>query len=344
MKEKKVPEASVKVDVGPKGAVRSASTPEEELLLNEVRYRSLIESQTDIIVFSDLSGNLTFVNDAYCRIFNKSRKEILGNNFAPTVFADDLQATQAALEAIKKPPYRNQIENRLATPAGIRWFSWENSAVLDAAGNIMEFQGIGRDITERKEAEKALKDSEERFRRLTEVTLEGIVIHDGRKVIDVNPAIVDIFGFELSEVIGKSVLEFVAPESRELIMKKLGAGGDKTIEAFGIKKDGTVFPLEVTGRAMPYQGSMVRVTSLRDITDRKKVEKMTLESQQSFKALFIGNPEAAAYLSPDFHILDVNPRFEELFGYSLAEVKGKHVNNVIVQSSKMSRKMTTRFH
>ncbi len=80
MKDKKVPKAPLKVKMRPKGAVQSASMPEEEFVLNVARYRSLIDSQTDIMSFSDLSGNLLFVNDAYCRLFKKSRKEILGRN------------------------------------------------------------------------------------------------------------------------------------------------------------------------------------------------------------------------------------------------------------------------
>jgi PAS domain S-box-containing protein len=67
---------------------------------------------------------------------------------------------------------------------------------------------------------------------------------------------------------------------------------------------------------------------------------MTLASQQNFKALFMGNPEAAAHLAPDFHILDVNPRFEELFGYSLAEAKGRHINDVIVPKTRMEEAET----
>ena len=119
-------------------------------------YRNLVETQSDIIARSDLSGKLTFVNDAYCRIFGKTHKELLGNDFFSTVLPEDLPLTLAALEAIKEPPYRKQTETRHTTTKGIRWFSWENSTVLDEAGNPVELQGVGRDITERKQTEQAL--------------------------------------------------------------------------------------------------------------------------------------------------------------------------------------------
>ncbi len=112
-----------------------------------------MQTQSDIIARSNLAGKLTFVNDAYCRSFGRHAEQLLGADFYPTVLPEDLPVTLAALEAIKKPPYRKQTETRHQTVEGIRWFSWENSAVLDEAGNPVELQGVGRDITERKQAE-----------------------------------------------------------------------------------------------------------------------------------------------------------------------------------------------
>lgn len=131
---------------------------EEATRLSEARYRNLVETQKDIIARSDLYGNLTFVNDAYCHIFAKPRTELLGKSFTPNVIPEDLPITLEMLEIIKKPPYRKQTETRHMTSAGLRWFSWENSAVLDEDGNVIEFQGVGRDITERKEAEFNLNE------------------------------------------------------------------------------------------------------------------------------------------------------------------------------------------
>jgi PAS domain S-box-containing protein len=73
----------------------------------------------------------------------------------------------------------------------------------------------------------------------------------------------------------------------------------------------------------------------KDLTERKKSDKIVLESQRKFQGLFEGNPEATVYLGTDFHVQDINPKFKELFGYSLEEVKGKHINDVIVPNGKM---------
>ncbi|HMD88881.1 MAG TPA: PAS domain S-box protein, partial [Anaerolineaceae bacterium] len=143
---------------------------EDAVKLSEARYRSLIETQSDIIARSDLAGNLTFVNDAYCRAFGQSRANLLGKSFAPSVFPEDLAISLEALEAIKTPPYRKQTETRQSTTQGIRYFSWDNSAVLDAEGNIIEFQGVGRDITERKNSEQERARQAEELSRLYRAT------------------------------------------------------------------------------------------------------------------------------------------------------------------------------
>ena len=149
---------------------------EQAVKLGEARYQNLVETQHDIIARSDLSGNLTFINDAYCHTFGKTRVELLGNDYFPTVLADDLPITLAAIEEIKKPPYRKQTETRHPTVEGLRWISWENSAVLDDSGNIFELQGVGRDITERKQAEQVLKESEGHYRGAIEAA--GLVPYE----------------------------------------------------------------------------------------------------------------------------------------------------------------------
>ncbi len=132
-------------------------TAETALRTSEARYRSLIETQSDIVARSDLSGNLTFVNDAYCRTFGQPRSALLGRNLAPLVAPDDLPLALDTLAAIQRPPYRRHTETRHYTPTGVRWFSWENSAVRDEQGQIIELQGVGRDITDRKQVEEEIR-------------------------------------------------------------------------------------------------------------------------------------------------------------------------------------------
>jgi PAS domain S-box-containing protein len=113
------------------------------------------------------------------------------------------------------------------------------------------------DITERKRAEIALQESEDRYRRLSDATEEAIAIHDQGIILDANQTLARMFGYELSEVIGMNVLEFAAPKWRDFLLQKIQEGYEKPYEGMAMKKDGTFFPAEVYGRAyttdVPYE-------------------------------------------------------------------------------------------
>jgi len=125
---------------------------------SEKRYRGLIESQNDLIVRVDPENRFTYVNDTYCKTFGKARDELIGSKFLPLVHEDDRDSTLEAMEALKKPPYRVSFEQRAFTVYGWRWIHWEDNAILDEDGEIVEIQGVGRDITEIKEKEKAVRE------------------------------------------------------------------------------------------------------------------------------------------------------------------------------------------
>jgi PAS domain S-box-containing protein len=169
------------------GAIRDITERkriEQEMQVSAARYRSLIETQADVIARSDLEGRLTYVNDAYCRMFGMRREDLIGTKFYPTVLPEDLPISQSALQHIQEPPYRVTTETRHPTPSGIRWISWENTAVVDDSGNVLELQGTGRDVTERKQAQEALRKSEERYREFIGLSSEGIARFETDEPID----------------------------------------------------------------------------------------------------------------------------------------------------------------
>jgi PAS domain S-box-containing protein len=129
-------------------------------------------------------------------------------------------------------------------------------------------------------AEEALRESEERFRRLTEASFEAIAVHDKGKILDANQTCATMFGHELSEVVGMHVLDFAAPESRDLILRSMLSRSEEPFEAVGLRKDGSTFTCEVRGKAIPYQGRMVSVTAIRDITERKRAEEALQKTRE----------------------------------------------------------------
>ena len=141
---------------------------EQELRKSQERYRGLVESQQDLVARFDRRGRSVFVNAAYCRKFGKSLEELLGTSFMPLVHEDDRPARTAAMRGLDNPPYRARVDARSPTPEGWRWISWEVCAIKDERSATLEWQVVGRDVTERRATDEALRASLDELRRSEE--------------------------------------------------------------------------------------------------------------------------------------------------------------------------------
>ncbi|WP_176560165.1 putative bifunctional diguanylate cyclase/phosphodiesterase [Brevibacillus dissolubilis] len=119
---------------------------------------------------------------------------------------------------------------------------------------------------------QSMQESEDRFRRLSESTSEGIIIHDKGIIVEANDALARMFGYEPHEVVGMSVLDFAAPESYEVLRANYARNHQGQYEVKGLCKDGTTLELELTGKSINYKGKEMRVSVVRDITSRKRSE------------------------------------------------------------------------
>jgi two-component system, sensor histidine kinase and response regulator len=140
-------------------------------------------------------------------------------------------------------------------------------------------------LDRRREADEALRESEERFRGLSDATFEGIAISEGGRIIETNRVFAEMFGYETSEVVGMTAQDFIAPESYELVAQNISSGVEDPYEAVGLKKDGTTFDMEVREKASSYRGRAVRITALRDVTERKQVETRLREAEERYRTL-----------------------------------------------------------
>lgn len=126
----------------------------EQLQKNEARLRAIIEDQTELICRFNSDGVLTFVNEAYCRYFSKNREELIGTSFLPLIPKEDQHISEEHISTLNTENPVTTYEHRVILPDGsIHWQQWTDRAVFDLQGKILEYQAVGRDITERKKAE-----------------------------------------------------------------------------------------------------------------------------------------------------------------------------------------------
>jgi PAS domain S-box-containing protein len=218
------------------------------------------------------------------------------------------QTTRRHLDT--REPYDVEVRVRMKD-GGYRWFRDRGQAVWDAAGRPIRMVGSISDITEQRNAEQALRDahaeleqrvaerteqlalmnqslqeeivertkaeeaireSELRYKLLTEATFDGIAIHDQEVLLEVNPGLERMFGYQPGELIGRSILDLIAEESLGMVAANMRDGVNGPYEAMGRRKDGSIFPGEVVVRPYWYRGKEVRLVAGRDITERKHLE------------------------------------------------------------------------
>jgi len=172
-----------------------------------------------------------------------------------------------------------------------------------------------------RETQRALRESEERFRALIEWTPEAIVVHRGGKLIYVNPAAITMFGATSAEdLVGKPILDLIHPDCHQIVLDRVEKALDTNVGAPPIelrycKLDGTIIEAEVQGTPLVYDGEPAIHVALRDITARKRAQEALRESEERFRTMFVGSRDAMMTLAaPSWRFTAGNPAALEMFG------------------------------
>ncbi len=243
------------------------------LLAHEERFRSFIENASVGIYRSTPDGRIVMANPSMVRILGyDSFQEMASRNLE----ADSHEASYPRRE------FRETIERAgLLSGWEAAWTRRDGTTVLvresasvtrDADGRVQYYDGIIEDISGRKKAEQALRESEERFRNLTEAAFEGIVITENGRIIDINDQALKFLGYERSEVIGRDAVEFASPATRVIVAESIRTQREVAYEHQLVRKDGSTFQAEAQAKMTRIGDRMVRMTALRDITERRQAE------------------------------------------------------------------------
>ena len=262
---------------------------EEALQASEARYRSLVEDQAEFVARWRPDGTRTFVNDSYCRFFEVTREEALQVSWFPAAFNVIDRTEIDQLRALTPAQPLHQVEHLTRRRNGqLTWTQWSNRAFFDEAGNIVEYQSVGRDITERKEAEEVLRRWHSVFSQ-TEFGLAHTNVADGT-FLDANDAYARLRGYTREELIGQPVFMIYPPEEQARIrqlIEEIDHKGKLVFETVHQRKDGTSMPvlMEITVIRDAQGHPVSRISYTSDITERKKAEAELRASREQMRNL-----------------------------------------------------------
>lgn len=256
-------------------------------LMNDNIYLKIYNKAITGIAILDEEGNFLSVNPKLCEITGYKEAEFKKLNFKDITHPEDLQLDMQYIPDVltgKRDSYT--IEKRYIHKKGHEiWIRLRSTVERNSKGEIEYVIATVEDIQKEKENEKALMESESRFRMQSEVALEGIQIHDKGEIVDANLAMAKMLGYDSAEeIIGQNIMSrHLTPEGLETALNHMKNKTEGTYEVIGIKRDGTHFPIEITSRNIDRNGKKLRISSLRDITQKKKFELQLLENEKRFK-------------------------------------------------------------
>ncbi|MFH1195099.1 MAG: PAS domain S-box protein [bacterium] len=301
---------------------------EEKLTASEELYRKLVAAIPEVIVRTDLNGVVTYVNEANISIMGYTETEsILGENMLSFIAPEDIQRAEQNTRRMFDRPL-GPIEYKLLNKSGEFIDCEVNGDVLyDSNGSPFGMVYVIRNITDRKQAELILRESSQKFKTIFNSSIDSITLTQMKTGIltEVNESFTKVFGFDRDEVIGKPTLEigiWADPNDRTRFVDSLKKDGVvRNMEAIGKRKDGTFFIGLLSAGIIMIGNDLIILTTVRDITERKKSEERVLLLAQTMESI----SEIATITDLEDHLIYVNDAFVRAYGYSREEVIGKHI-------------------
>ena len=303
---------------------------EEEVKTVSVNLQTLFASINEMVFVLDMEGRIISVNDSVIKRLQYTNEELTGMNVlllhVPERRDEALRNVQGMIAGtvescpvplLSKDGTRTEVETTVTRG----W--WNGQEVLI---------GVTRDITERKQMEEALKESEIKYRTMFDNSGDAILIHDiNGRILDVNPVLCDRLGYSWEEMLKMTPMDFDSPEYAALVPERIRQVMMKEhhiFETCNVRKDGTRIPTEINVRLIDYNGQQAVMSLGRDITERKRVE-MTLNDNYLFMQTLIQTIPIPVFIkNREGTYTGCNKTFETFFGRSKDEIIGKTVYDV----------------
>lgn len=309
---------------------------------SEEQYRKLINNSPDLIYRTDQAGNITFISKSVSALSGYSNEEAIGLNMAREVYLHPEERDRLLVE-LTKNGYVQNFEAELKRKDGSTWWASTNAHFMqDADGNVLGVEGITRDITESKQIETALRESEEKFKIIAEQSLMGISIFQDGVYKFVNNATALISEYSPEELMGWEAEEFaklIHPDDVDFVLdqfRKKQAGEKDVITNYsyrGITKSGKVKWIEQYSESIQYQGKPADLVTVIDRTERKKAEQALKDSEEKYRTVVMNAVEAICVIQ-DARFKYFNPQTVSLFGYQEEELAQMSADEVVFPEDK----------
>jgi diguanylate cyclase (GGDEF)-like protein/PAS domain S-box-containing protein len=236
--------------------------------------RVLGNSLPALIAFYDARTlRCLFANARYAQLNGHDEKSVLGKTVEEVIGAAAWTQISPHVERVYSTLQPVRYERTAGGPHGERTIDVSLVPVGGPNEALFACAVLISDITERRAAERALLESEERLAKFFAATEEGICFHEAGLFTDANEAVLRMIGLNHADVIGQPVLSFVAPEYRDMVRTHIQNGFERSYEAAVLNRHGVSIPVELHGRTFTARGTTHRMTVVRDIRDRKEAER-----------------------------------------------------------------------
>ncbi len=314
----------------------------EKLAESELRLRQITETIQHVFWMTDPRKNeMIYVSPAYEQIWGRSVQELYRSprSWMEAIHSDDRDwVLQAALTKQVAGTY-NEVY-RIVRPDGtIRWIRDRAFPVKNDSGEVYRISGIAADITEYKESELALLESEAKFRTLAQTSAAAIFIY-GEKFLYVNPAAQGLTGYSGEEMLKMNFWDIVHPVHRELIRQQgaLQLRGENVASRYEfqiLRKDGETRWVEFSSGTFRPNGKTYAIGTAFDITDRKRAEEALRESEAFRRLIVDAEPECVKVVAADGTLMEMNPAgLKMIEATSLETVRGKPMISLVAQRFK----------
>jgi len=250
---------------------------------SEERLRAVIEKTPNVAIqLYDKEGRVLFWNQASELLYGWSAADAVGKTLDHLIHTkEESEQFVAQLKKIGETgqPFGPE-EIHIRRRDGSDGYCLATLFSIPSSGHDLNFVCMDVDLADLKKADAALRASETRLRTLVAASFEGIAVTEDGILTDVNDQLIEILGYESrADMLGKPVIDLIAPESRDLVRQMIESGRMEPYEHFALRKDGSVLPVEVCGRTITQSPHHVRITTVRDMTARKQAEQALHESE-----------------------------------------------------------------